>query len=87
MAQKVSGSGGNYTLKVEGGRVMELHTRPVLGADGKTPVTYVNYPDPLFQTISQGKTISGSFNDGGHRIKLKGTNSFFNQEWKVSGKL
>jgi len=83
----LSGSNGNYVLKVDGGKVMNLRTQPVLGADRKTAVTYTNYPDPLFQTIMQGKVISGSYSDGEHHFKLEGTNSFFNQDWAVSGKM
>ena len=81
-----SGSNGNYTLKVDGGKVIDLKTQPILGADGKTAVTYTNYPDPLFQRIMQAKIISGTYNDGDHHFTLEGTNSFFNQDWTVSGK-
>jgi len=81
---ELSGSNGNYTLKVDGGKVIHLKTQPILGADGKTAVTYTNYPDPLFQTIMQGKVVTGSYKDGKHHFQLKGTNSFFNQDWAVS---
>jgi hypothetical protein len=84
---ELSGSNGNYTLKVDGGKVINLKTQPVLGADGKTAVTYTNYPDPLFQTIMQAKTVSGSYDDGEHHFRLEDTNSFFNQDWAVSGKI
>jgi hypothetical protein len=49
---ELSGSNGNYTLKVDGGKV-----------------------------------ISGSYNDSEHHFTLEGTNSFFNQDWAVSGKI
>jgi len=84
---KIFGSNGNYTLKVDGEKVINLQTQPVLGADEKTAVTYTNYPDPLFQTIMQGKVVSGSYEDGEHHFTLKGTNSFFNQDWVLSGKM
>ncbi len=84
---ELSGSNGSYTLKVDDGKVIHLKTQPILGADGKTAVTYTNYPDPLFQTIMQAKVISGSYNDGEHHFTLEGTNSFFNQDWAVSGKM
>lgn len=82
----LSGSSGNYTLQVDGGKVIDLKTQPLLGADGKTAVTYTNYPDPMFHTIMQGKTVSGRFQDGDRQFKLEGTNSLFNADWSASGK-
>ncbi len=84
---ELSGSNGNYTLKVDGGKVINLKIQPVLGADMKTAVIYTNYPDPLFHTIMQAKVVSGIYNDGKHNFTLKGTNSFFNQDWATSGKI
>lgn len=83
----LSGSVGNFSLKVDNGKVIQLETQPILGADGKTAVTYINYPDPLFHTIRQGKVITGNFKDGNRNFKLSGTNSFFNQDWSVSGEM
>jgi hypothetical protein len=83
---KLSGSNGKYLLKVDGAKVIDLKTEPVLGADGKTAVTYTNYPDSLFETIMQAKVSSGSYNDGDHHFTLEGTNSFFNQNWKTPGR-
>jgi hypothetical protein len=83
----LSGSNGNYRLKVDGGKVINLKTEPVLGADKKTAVTYTNYPDPLFHTIMQGKVVSGTYKDNEHQFTLKSTNSFFNQDWSGSGKI
>lgn len=83
----LSGSDGNYTLKVEGGKIMTLTTQPVLGADKRTAVVYTNYPDPLFHTIMQGRVVAGTYNDGQHRVTLEGTNSFFNQKWSASGEI
>ena len=80
---ELSGKNGSYSLKVDGGKVIDLKTEPVLGANGKTAVTYMNYPDPLFETIMQARVISGNYNDGSHRFTLEGTNSFFNQNWKT----
>jgi len=84
---ELSGSNGTYTLKVDSGKVINLKTQPVLGADKKTAVTYTNYPDPLFHTIMQAKVVSGIYNDGKHHFSLKGTNSFFNQDWAATGKI
>lgn len=82
---ELSGSDGNYTLAVDGGKSILLKTKPVLGADGKTAVTYTNYPDPLLRTIMQGQTISGSYQDDVHHFTLKDSNSFFIQDWNASG--
>lgn len=81
----LTGADGSYVLKVDGGKVLQLTTQPMLGADKKTAVTYTNYPDPLFHTIMQAKVLSGSYNDGEHHFTLEGTNSFFNQNWSASG--
>jgi len=81
------GSNGSYSLRVDGGKIIDMKTQPVIGANGKTAVTYTNYPDPLFQTIMQAKVISGNYNDDNRHFTLEGTNSFFNQEWSVSGKI
>jgi len=83
----LSGSDGNYKLMVDGGKVVLLQTKPVLGADGKTAVTYTNYPDPLLHTIMQAKVVSGSFKEDEHGFSLKGSNSFFNQNWSASGNI
>jgi hypothetical protein len=84
---ELTGDNGSYALKVDDGKLMELHTEPILGADGKTAITYVNYPDPLFHTIRQGKSVSGNYTDGKRHFTLKETNSFFNQDWSASGNL
>jgi len=84
---KLTGNDGNYTLSVDNGQVILLKTKPILGADGKTAVTYTNYPDPLFHTIMQGRVESGSYNDGEHHFTLENSNSFFNQEWQISGRM
>ena len=83
----LAGSDGNYTLSVNDGEEILLKTKPVLGGDKKTAVTYTNYPDPLLHTIMQGKVVSGSYNDDKHHFTLKDSNSFFNQNLSASGKI
>lgn len=83
----LTGSDGHYSLAVNGGEDFLLKTEPVLGGDGETAVTYTNYPDPLLPTIRQGKTISANYSDDTHHFTLKESNSFFNQDWGVSGKI
>lgn len=83
----ISGSRGSYTGTVDGGKVMTLKTAPVLGLDGKTPLTYSNIHDAVHPTVMQGKIVSESFSDGGHTFNSKGTNAFFNAHLRSSGKL
>lgn len=84
---ELTGSGGKYTLNVDGGKIMALTTEPVLGADKKTPFTQSNTMIPVSPTIMQAKTLKGSFNDGGHSFTLANSNSYFNANAKNSGKI
>lgn len=83
----LSGKAGRYTLSVDGGRIMELTTEPVLGADKKAPMAYSNVFQPLSPTVMQGKTVKGSYHDGEHSFTLGGTNAYFNGAAKSSGKV
>jgi hypothetical protein len=73
----IRGSGGWYKLAVNGGRTMQLVTKPVLGRDKKRPIAHTNVSNPLTNTFLQGQTVSGSFKSGKHDFKLKGGNSYF----------
>jgi len=84
---ELSKDNGKLTLKVEDGKAIRLSVQPVLGANQKTAVTYTNYPDPLFHTIMQGKVISGEYSDNIHHFTLEDSNSFFNQDWNISGEM
>ena len=88
-AAKISmtGSHGKYMGSVDGGKVMKISTTVVLGGDGKTPLTYSNIQDPVSPTIMQGKTVTGSYSDGGHTFALKGSNAYFNDHIHSTGKL
>ena len=83
----MTGDGSNYTLSVDGGKIMSLATEPVLGADQKTPFSYHNTLMPLSPTILQGKTLTGSYNDGAHSFTLANSNCYFNPQAKASGEL
>ena len=82
----LSGKDGKYVLSVDGGKIMQLETEPVLGADNK-PEAHTNTVTPFSPTIYQGKTLKGSYSDGGHSFDLAGSNSFFNPHSRSSGSL
>ena len=84
---ELAGKGGRYTLTVDGGKIAQLTTEPVLGADQKTPFTYSNTDIPVSPTLMQGKTIKGSYHDGEHSFTLSGSNSYFNGNPRNSGKI
>ncbi|MCF6156301.1 MAG: DUF1326 domain-containing protein [Candidatus Brocadia sp.] len=80
-----SGKDGNYTVKVDDGKIMQLTTEPVLGGDNKTPVMHTNTKSKLTPVFMQGRVISGSFNDGERKFELKGSNSYFNANMHCEG--
>jgi len=84
---QVSGKDGHYTLKVDGGKIMDLTTDPVLGLDKKTPIVHGNLFNPLSPTVFQGKIVKGSYSDGERSFKLEGTNVYFNGHAKAAGKV
>jgi hypothetical protein len=84
---EITGADGKYNVQVDGGKIMSLTTEPVMGADGKKPFTYHNTLLPLSPTIFQAKTVSGSFNDGGHSFTLADSNSYFNPTAEGRGEL
>lgn len=83
----ITGSKGKYVGLVDGGKVMKLTTVPVMGLDKKNPLTYMNTIDPLSPTVMQGKTIGGTYSDGGHSFTLKDSNAYFNTHINSHGKL
>lgn len=84
---EISGKDGNYTVKVDDGKIAQLTTKVVLGADGKNPLSYANLKAPLTPTLYQARTLSGSFRDGDRSFELKDSNSYFNSQMKASGEL
>ena len=83
----VSGSNGNYTYSVNGGKIMKASTRMVPGGDGRSPIMHANLPDPLNDKLFQAKTVSGSYHDAGRAFRLNGGNSYFNNRLDKSGTL
>jgi hypothetical protein len=83
----VTGSKGKYTCTADGGSLMALTTKPVIGGDKKTPLVYSNINNPLHSTVMQGKVVGCSFKDGEHEFDLKDTNAFFNPAAKGNGKI
>ncbi len=83
----LTGKAGHYTLSVDGGKIIELTTEPVLGGDKKTPLTHGNIFNPLSPTVMQGKTVKASFHDGDRSFTLGGSNAYFNAAAKSSGKV
>lgn len=83
----LSGKGGRYTLTIDGGKVAQLTTEPVLGLDKKTPVTHGNIDISWNPTVMQARTVKGAFHDGDISFTLEDTNSFFNDHMESSGKM
>jgi hypothetical protein len=84
---EISGKDGRYTVSVDGGKIMQLTTEPILGGDKSTPIAISNIHDPLHPNILQAKTITGSFNDDNRSFTLKDSNSYFTDRMQSSGKL
>jgi hypothetical protein len=84
---EIAGADGNYTVKVDDGKIMELKTEPVLGGDKKTPVKISNTKSALNPVFLQGRTVNCKFEDGNRSFQLKDSNSFFNNKLKAKGEL
>jgi hypothetical protein len=85
---EVSGADGNYTVTVDGGKIMKLETEPVLGGDGKTPIGYTNINNVVNPTVFQARCVSATYSDGNRKLTIeKGRNSHFNPTLKSAGKL
>lgn len=84
---EISGKDGSYTVKVDDGKIAQLTTKVVLGADGKNALSHANLNAPLTPTLYQARTLSGSFRDGDRSFELKDSNSYFNSQMNASGEL
>jgi hypothetical protein len=78
---------GKYFLRVDGGKVINLSSEPVLGGDGKTALSYSNTKNLFTRTFRQAKTIQCTFKDGNREFHHKETNSYFNEYMKNEGNL
>jgi hypothetical protein len=85
----INGTGGAYTVTVDGGNVMKYYTAPILGGDGKTAVSYSNTFDPWTHLFLQAKSTDAVFyHDDNRSIELdKGRNAYFNDTMRTSGEL
>lgn len=77
--------GDHYWCSIDGGRIGNFETTPVLGLDNKTPLKYSNVKDPLHPVVMQGNNVETHFNDGGHSFDLKDSNAFFNGSISAKG--
>jgi hypothetical protein len=86
---EISGKDGSYTVKVDDGKIAQLTTKVILGADEKNPLSHANLKTPLNlnPTLYQARTLSGSFRDGDRSFELKDSNSYFNSQMKARGEL
>lgn len=72
----VTGSKGKYTVTVE--KAFTLKTEPILGGDGKSPISISNVKNPIHPTVFLGKTVQCTYNDGERSFDIQDTNSYFN---------
>ncbi|MDG6006521.1 MAG: DUF1326 domain-containing protein [Candidatus Brocadia sp.] len=80
-----SGKDGNFIVKVDDGKILQLTTEPVLGGDNKTPIIHTNTKCKLSPVLMQGRVISGNYSDGERKFELKGGNSYFNTHMLCEG--
>jgi hypothetical protein len=74
----ITGSKGRYTATVDGGKVFTLKTEPILGGDGKNPISISNVHNPARPTVFLGKTVRCQYSDGERSFEIHDTNSYFN---------
>jgi hypothetical protein len=81
-----SGKDGRYSLSVDGGKIVEMRTEPVLGIDEKTPIVLTNVPTAFGNTVMQARTIKASFRDGDRAFQFENSNATFNDRLNSEGK-
>lgn len=81
-----SGKDGRYKLTVDGGKIVDMATEPVLGVDEKTPIVLTNVPTAFGSTVMQARTIKASFRDGERAFSLENSNATFNDRVNSEGK-
>jgi len=85
---KIEEKDSKYTVSVDDGKVMKFQTKPMLGGDGKTPMTHTNTHDALNPTFYQGTAVSAEYKGGGKDFKLaEGRNCYFNDKMKSKGEV
>lgn len=85
----IAGLYGAYTVTVDGGKIMQYTTAPVLGGDGKTALSISNVSNPLTSVFLQGKSAEPTvYHDDNRSIELpEGRNAYFNDKMQTSGQL
>jgi len=84
----ITGSGGNYHVTVDDGKVMTYDIEPVIGGDGKTALTHGNTHNTVTPTFYQAKSKSLTYHDDNRTIELAaGRNGYFNEHVDSSGSL
>lgn len=84
---EITGERGQYSVKVDDGRIMQLTTQPVIGGDNENPITFHNTKDKLNPEYMAAKTVFASFKDGERNLEFKDTNAFFNNDLDSKGSL
>jgi hypothetical protein len=81
-----SGRDGSYKLTVGSGKIVEMATELILGADQKNPIKLTNVYAAFGPTVTQARTLKGMFQDGGHSFTLENSNSVFIDPLNTSGR-
>jgi hypothetical protein len=86
---EIAAKDGGYTVKVDGGSTMNFVIAPVIGGDGKTPITHTNTHSAMTNTFLQGKSAAPSVYNGGTRsfTIAAGRNGYFNDKMDGGGSL
>jgi hypothetical protein len=72
---------------VDGGKIMTITSKPVLGGDGKNPLSLHNVNNPIYPVIMQAKVVTCDYHDGDKKFTLKDSNSYYNANLNASGTL
>lgn len=85
---EVRGGNGNYSVNLNDGKIAKFTTKPVLGGDGRTPITHSNTFKQFIPTLLQATVVSFQYQDDERSFTLKeGSNSYFNDMVKAHGEL
>ena len=84
----ITGSGGNYHVTVDDGKVMTYDIEPVLGGDGQTALTHGNTHNAITRTFYQAKSRTLTYRDDLRTIDLApGRNGYFHDHAESSGSI
>ncbi len=83
----IDGESGNYIVKIDGGKTLEMKTEPIIGGDGKSPVKILNTKSKISPEFLQAKTVRAKFQEEGHEFQLEDSNSYFNDRINSKGEV